>query len=203
MQRLQPSLRIGQLITDQAVYGHMSTAEGKPTALYLQSASLAMLWMQLTLQPVSKGVNGAVGTLTSMAVGAGKTELVGVWLQVGLLCASASGLFVGALWLLTPAVLREYAYSDTASLLPHAVFIGAVEDFWTERMFFDGDLAGDAGFGGSWWKMPLSRSSTSLASSTISSGRCPGRASYAAMICRAVASSRSMPHMSNVSGRSS
>ena len=44
--------------------------------------------------------------------------------------------------LLTPSVLAEFAHSDTASLDAHAVFIGAVDDFWTERMFFDGDLAG-------------------------------------------------------------
>ena len=105
------ALRTAQLLTDQAVVGHLrDTQTGQPTALYLDAVSQALLWMNLTSQCMIRGVGGAINTLAANALGAGNHALAGVWLQVGLLVTTVAALLVGALWLLAaPALARLVA----------------------------------------------------------------------------------------------
>ena len=65
---LMAASRIAQLLTDQAVLGHLSSE-------YLDASSLALLWMNLTMQMCVRGLKGAVNTLVSQAIGAGNDEL--------------------------------------------------------------------------------------------------------------------------------
>ena len=106
------ALRTAQLLTDQAVVGHLTDDEGRPTALYLDAASQALLWMNLTLQCMVRGVGGAINVLVSNALGAGNRELSGAWLQVGVLAATASALFVALLWLLAAPALSQLIVQD-------------------------------------------------------------------------------------------
>ena len=55
---LMAASRIAQLLTDQAVLGHLSSE-------YLDASSLALLWMNLTMQMCVRGLKGAVNTLVS------------------------------------------------------------------------------------------------------------------------------------------
>ena len=61
---LMNCLRMAQMLTDQAVIGHLSHA-GRSTAVYLDAAALALLWMTLTLSTVNRGITGSVNTLVS------------------------------------------------------------------------------------------------------------------------------------------
>ena len=102
------ALRTAQLLTDQAVVGHLrDTQTGQPTALYLDAVSQALLWMNLTSQCMIRGIGGAINTLAANALGAGNRTLAGVWLQVGLLVSTAAALLVGALWLLAAPALAQ------------------------------------------------------------------------------------------------
>ena len=84
---LMAASRIAQLLTDQAVLGHLSSE-------YLDASSLALLWMNLTMQMCVRGLKGAVNTLVSQAIGAGNDELAGLWLRVAYMLAPVFSAFV-------------------------------------------------------------------------------------------------------------
>jgi Na+-driven multidrug efflux pump len=105
---LTSAARIGQLLTDQSVLGHLTTAAGEPTALYLDAASLALLWMNLTNGSVVRGLGSAVGVLVAQALGAGARESAGGWLTLGLASTLLSSAAVAGLWLLTPLLLGAF-----------------------------------------------------------------------------------------------
>ena len=95
---LMAASRIAQLLTDQAVLGHLSSE-------YLDASSLALLWMNLTMQMCVRGLKGAVNTLVSQAIGAGNDELAGLWLRVAYMLAPVFSAFVVGMWLLAGPVL--------------------------------------------------------------------------------------------------
>lgn len=105
---LTSAARIGQLLTDQSVLGHLTTAAGEPTAIYLDGASLALLWMNLTNGAVVRGVSSAVGVLVAQALGAGARESAGGWLTLGLVSTLLGSAAVAGLWLLTPLLLGAF-----------------------------------------------------------------------------------------------
>ena len=78
--------RMGQMVTDQAVIGHLSV-NGHATPVYLDAAALALLWMTLTLTIVNRGLNQTINMLVSQALGAGNYQLGDTWLLTGVLIA--------------------------------------------------------------------------------------------------------------------
>ena len=71
---LTTSLRTAQLLTDQSVIGHL-TYEGMSTPIFLDAASLALLWMNLTMAVMTRGIGGSINVLTAQALGAGNKSL--------------------------------------------------------------------------------------------------------------------------------
>ena len=106
------AMRIAQLLTDQAVLGHLKY-QGKGTACYLDAASLAILWMTLTLTVMTRGVSGTINMLCSQALGAGNRKLSDTWLVTGLILSVAAAAIISALWLLTEDVVSLYAANQT------------------------------------------------------------------------------------------
>jgi len=98
------ALRTAQLITDQAILGHLQLG-GAPTPLYLDAAAQALLWMNLTLAAVQRGLCTGLNVLTSQALGAGNMQLVGVWLQTAGFALCLGAILVAGLWLLTAPLL--------------------------------------------------------------------------------------------------
>lgn len=92
------ALRTAQLLTDQAVLGHLAEPPDLPPAVYLDAASQALLWMNLTVGMVVRGVGGALSTLTSNAIGAGNDKLARHWLKLGLGVTTVAALVVAVLW---------------------------------------------------------------------------------------------------------
>ena len=110
---LVSGLRTAQALTDQAILGHL-TFHGHSTPIYLDAAALSLLWMQLTMSTMVRGIGGAVNVLASQAHGAGNTRLADIWLQMGVLLVSPlMALVVGALWLLTGEVVNLFAANQT------------------------------------------------------------------------------------------
>ena len=99
------AIRSIAILTDNAIVGHFTGGTGKPTPIYLDASSLALLWMNLTYAMFMRGVGGAVNTLTSQALGAGNNKLAGAWLLTGLGFAAGCAAIVGSLWLVTRDVL--------------------------------------------------------------------------------------------------
>ena len=104
---LMAASRLAQLLTDQAVLGHLSSE-------YLDASSLALLWMNLTMQMCVRGLKGAVNTLVSQAIGAGNDELAGLWLRVAYMLAPVFSAFVVGMWLLAGPVLTLVVASGAA-----------------------------------------------------------------------------------------
>mmetsp|Transcript_28048 Transcript_28048/g.85693 ORF Transcript_28048/g.85693 Transcript_28048/m.85693 type:complete len:595 (-) Transcript_28048:65-1849(-) len=111
--------RIGQLLTDQAILGHLRGPSGAPTAVYLDASSLALLWMNLTNGVVVRGVCSAAGVLVAQALGARAPDVAGIWVTLALLFTLASSVMVAGLWFLTPVLLGAFI-SDK-----HAVSLAA------------------------------------------------------------------------------
>ena len=55
------------MLTDQAVLGHLD-CHGKPSAVFLDAAALALLWMNLTLAIACRGLSGPVNVVSPQAV---------------------------------------------------------------------------------------------------------------------------------------
>ena len=127
-------LQTAQLLTDQVVLGHLHSADGRPSAAYLDAVSLALLWMTVTRLTVGRGLTSATNVLAAQAIGAGKPELAVEWLQLALLCALVASVPVAISWLLLdrmlpllqePAVVAlatSYARVSVAWLVPALFF---------------------------------------------------------------------------------
>ena len=109
-------LRMGQMLTDQAVIGHLSF-EGRSTPVYLDAAALALLWMTLTLSAVNRGLNATVNMLVSQSLGAGNKALADTWLLTGMLIAVPGAVVVSGLWLCTAPVVSLFAHNQTVSFV--------------------------------------------------------------------------------------
>ena len=122
-------LRNAVPLTDLIILGHLGTTA-------LAGASLAQIWIIVTSAWTWKCVGGTVNTLCSSAAGAGNFKLVGVWLQISLLCVTVAAIPIAASWWATGDVLRllgfptdqcdlasQFARWYTLSLWPGYVFI--------------------------------------------------------------------------------
>eukprot|EP00051_Salpingoeca_urceolata_P011213 m.138516 g.138516 ORF g.138516 m.138516 type:complete len:103 (-) comp17033_c0_seq2:1649-1957(-) len=69
---------LGMSATDVAFVGHLGVDE-------LAGSSLAAIWMQICLTCIW-GFSDALRVLCSQALGSGSPKMLGVWLQVSLLC---------------------------------------------------------------------------------------------------------------------
>lgn len=105
--------RTGQLLTDQAILGHLQPDESESgaenTALYLDAAALALLWINLTSNIVTRGVGGAINVLLARALGAGDKPHAAQIFLTGTCVYIIGGFFVAGLWLLSPPVLYFFA----------------------------------------------------------------------------------------------
>jgi len=110
---------VGMKATDTALLGHL---EDKGT-LYLSAVATADLWTSST----GVFIQGRVlGTFVGQAVGAGKPEMAGVWLQVSLACIAPLSLVPLVLWsTLTSTVMSTFT-SDSALLAPGALYAGVL-----------------------------------------------------------------------------
>jgi MATE family multidrug resistance protein len=106
------ALRTAQLLTDQAIIGHLRL-HGHSTPLYLDAAALALLWMNLTLQMVNRSTSGTIQMLVSQALGAGNHRLADVWLYTGLVMCIIGALLISGLWLLTSPIVALFAHNQT------------------------------------------------------------------------------------------
>jgi len=103
-------------LTNTAVIGHLSSG-----ALYLDAASLAALWINLTLASLGRACDGALSVLTAQAYGAANYHLVGTLLLTGLFAftgaaAILAGLWAVAPWLLGALLLGTPSGADVVSL---------------------------------------------------------------------------------------
>ena len=95
-------------LENTAVIGRLKGPSGDSTALYIDSAALAALWINLTGASFGRGCDGALSVLAAQAYGAGNPHLVSVWLIVGLAGFSACALVLGGLWSATPQLLQQH-----------------------------------------------------------------------------------------------
>ena len=109
---LTTSLRTAQLLTDQSVIGHL-TYEGMSTPIFLDAASLALLWMNLTMAVMTRGIGGSINVLTAQALGAGNKSLANAWLLTGCLVSIAGAAAIASLWLLTTPIINIFAANQT------------------------------------------------------------------------------------------
>ena len=105
-------LRTAQMLTDQAVLGHL-TFRGHATPIYLDAAALALLWMILTLSIFQRGIPNAINVLASQALGAGNKRLADLWLQTGALLSVVAAVVICGLWLATTPVVSLFASNQT------------------------------------------------------------------------------------------
>jgi MATE family multidrug resistance protein len=103
-------------LENTAVIGRLKGPTGGSTALYIDSAALAALWINLTGASFGRGCDGALSVLAAQAYGAGNPHLVGVWLIVGLAGFSACALVLGGLWSATPQILAVAMPNDPAAV---------------------------------------------------------------------------------------
>lgn len=119
--------RVAQLLTDQAVIGHLDAAGAAP--LYLDAASQALLWMNVTFTAVIRGVCGAVSVLASQALGADNPDLACIWMKTGLWFSLALGLGVIGLWVwVTGPLLAAAAASASNATRAGSVALAAGAD---------------------------------------------------------------------------
>lgn len=83
-------------LIDIAVLGHLGTDE-------LSGASLALIWITVTMVPLQRGFANAVNALCSQAHGAGKPQLALVWVKVAVIFITLLTLPLAASWLFTGA----------------------------------------------------------------------------------------------------
>ena len=114
---LTAAARSGLDLSNTAVLGRLRTADGKTTALYLDAASLAALWVNLTIASLGRGCGGATAVLTSQAFGAGNMRLVGTWLLTGLLFFTAAAVVLIGLWGVSPFLLGAAVHDHDAAAL--------------------------------------------------------------------------------------
>lgn len=89
--------------------GHLGTE-------YLGAASLANVWMVIVANFVTFAIGGSVNTLCSQAFGAKNYKLVGIWVQIGLVCGSIVCVPVGGLWVATGSVVKVFGFDASPSL---------------------------------------------------------------------------------------
>ena len=106
-------LRMGQMLTDQAVIGHLRSRSGHATPVYLDAASLALLWMTLTLSVVKRGLTNSITMLVSQARGAGNGHLADTWLLTGALIAIPGTAVLSGLWLCTGQIVGIFAHNQS------------------------------------------------------------------------------------------
>ncbi|KNC82452.1 hypothetical protein SARC_05267 [Sphaeroforma arctica JP610] len=95
--------RIALTSIDSAFLGHFGTQ-------YLAAASLAQVWTSLPLMAVWGGT-AALITLCGQAWGAGNKELVGIWLQFGVIITQFLGLLV-FIWYWCVGFVLQYSSPD-------------------------------------------------------------------------------------------
>ena len=115
--------------TDTALLGHLEE-EG---TIYLSAVAGADLWTSST----GVFIQGRVlGTFVGQAVGAGKLEMAGVWLQVSLACLAPLAIVPLVLWsTLTSTVMATFT-SDPALLAPGALYAGVLAAAIPGRVLF-------------------------------------------------------------------
>jgi MATE family multidrug resistance protein len=74
---LQLFAAIGMSLTDMAVLGHYDTTA-------LAAAGFALLWMNISMELVYRGLAGATNVLCAQAFGAKNYKLVGDWCQLAM-----------------------------------------------------------------------------------------------------------------------
>jgi len=114
---LVAGLRMGQMLTDQAIIGHL-TYQGHETPIYLDSVVLALLWMRLTISTGVRAIGPSVNLLTAQALGAGNVRLAGTWLYTGALCSVIFAAGISGSWLLTGPVVSLFASNQTLGVPP-------------------------------------------------------------------------------------
>lgn len=89
--------------------GHLGTE-------YLGASSLANVWMTVVSTFLFFAIGGAISTLCSQAHGAKNTQLVGIWLQIGLAVGTAACAPVAGLWFITADVASVTGFQANTHL---------------------------------------------------------------------------------------
>ena len=104
-------------LENTVVIGHIASATGTPTALYLDAASLAALCFNLIFACFGRSCDGVMTTLVSQAFGARNTHLVGSTLLSGLCAYSLALIMTSGLLAFAPIVLRLVVHDPPATSL--------------------------------------------------------------------------------------
>ena len=130
----------GMLLTDQGILGHLRDPNtGEPTSRYLDGASLALVFIDLTRMIISRALSQTTRMLSATALGAGDAALAAQWLQLSMALCIVAAVPIAALWMLLPymlpivssnpeviALAATYARISTVWLLP-ALWIECVQ----------------------------------------------------------------------------
>jgi len=116
---------VGMKTTDTALLGHLEESG----TLYLSAVAVADLWTSST----GVFIQGRVlGVFVGHAVGAGRPEMAGVWLQVSLTCLAPLALVPLLLWSsLTSTIIPTFT-SDTELVAPGALHLHLHPDLHQE-----------------------------------------------------------------------
>ena len=115
--------------TDTALLGHLAE-EG---TLYLSAVAVADLWTSST----GVFIQGRVlGTFVGQAVGAGKPDMAGVWLQVSLACLAPLTLVPLILWSTLTGPVISLITTDTSLVSPGTLYAGVLASALPGRVLF-------------------------------------------------------------------
>ena len=115
--------------TDTAILGHLATND----TLYLSAVASADLWTSST----GVFIQGRVlGTFVGQAIGAGNTEMAGVWLQVSLACLLPLAIIPLILWTALTSTVISLISSDTSLIAPGALYAGVLASALPGRVLF-------------------------------------------------------------------
>jgi len=120
---------VGMKATDTSLLGHLEE-EG---TLYLSAVAVADLWTSST----GVFIQGRVlGTFVGQAVGAGKPDMAGVWLQVSLACLVPLTVIPLVLWSTLTSTVISLMTTDTSLLAPGALYAGVLASALPGRVLY-------------------------------------------------------------------
>ena len=107
--------RTGMSFTDTAVLGHRSTD-------FLAASSIAVVWSNMSMVLIFNGFCQGLSTLCSQSWGAKNKELMGVWLQLTLVCVLVVCIPVGASWWWTGEIMSLFLKIDSTMIRSIDIF---------------------------------------------------------------------------------
>ena len=102
-------------LENTAVIGRIPGPHGKPTALFLDAAALAAMFINVTQTSFGRSCDGALSVLVAQAFGARNRHLIGIWLVIGLFSFTLSALLLGGMWSASPFLLQLLDSTDAAA----------------------------------------------------------------------------------------